>query len=175
MTLLFLMELARYVQSTQNRNLVIYLQCLNNCFCVPLWFKAFRYFFANAVMLVVTCFILGIKMATKIKTWLNRQFKSNFYLFHGPGNWFGKYEKSLKVSANVPFKVRYLQCKIWGSSISSQVLKNYYKMQKVTGNDNFQSFFIIFKPSKLVLTTRNNSYIFTKFSVYIFYKEKFTK
>ena len=42
--LLFLMEVARYVQSTQNRKLVIFLQRVLQHFCVLLRCKTFRYF-----------------------------------------------------------------------------------------------------------------------------------
>ena len=45
--LLSLMGVARYVQSTGNKKLIIFLQYLKNChdcFCVLLWFKTFRCF-----------------------------------------------------------------------------------------------------------------------------------
>ena len=41
---LFLIEVARYVQSTQNRKLVIFLQRVLQHFCVLLLCKTFRYF-----------------------------------------------------------------------------------------------------------------------------------
>ena len=48
LALLFLLEVARHVQSIQNRKLVIFCNILRkkwcNCFCVLLWCKAFRYF-----------------------------------------------------------------------------------------------------------------------------------
>ena len=38
------MEMARYVQSTQNKKLVIFFQRVLQHFCVLFWYKTFRYF-----------------------------------------------------------------------------------------------------------------------------------
>ena len=58
LALSFLMEVASYVQSTQNRNLVIFLQDIKknyrNCFCVLFWCRTFRYFMGvNSCLLLL--------------------------------------------------------------------------------------------------------------------------
>ena len=48
LVLSFLVEVARHIQNTQNRKLIIFLQCikkkLSQLHCVLLWCKTFRYF-----------------------------------------------------------------------------------------------------------------------------------
>ena len=49
----FLMKMARYVQSTQNRELAILLQRVLQLFCVLLSCKTFRYFMAVQTFLLL--------------------------------------------------------------------------------------------------------------------------
>ena len=63
--LLFLMEVARYVQSTQNRKLVIFLQRVLQHVCVLLWCKTFRYF-----MGVQPCLLLLVSSHSQTRNFL---------------------------------------------------------------------------------------------------------
>ena len=173
--------MARHVQSTQNRNLVIFLEYLQKKMSQVLLYSIVRQntqiFLEGPVTLVVACFILGIKIVTKIKKTTKQTILIIFSQFHGSGNWFGKCKKLLKVLANVFFKVCFLRCKIWDSSIPSQVLKIYWKVQNVAENDSFQSFSFIFKPLKLVWAMKNNCQIFNSCSNLCIFstRKKFTK
>ena len=59
--LLFLMQVARYLKSTKNRELVTFLQNVKkecrSCFCVLLWFKTFSYF-----MVILSCLLLLVSL-----------------------------------------------------------------------------------------------------------------
>ena len=63
--------------------------------------------------------------------------------------------------------------KIWNSSIPCQVLKIYYKMQKVTENDNFINFPALETGLGNEEQMSNSHQLL--YSMYIFYKEKFQK
>ena len=63
--MLFLMELARYVQSTQNRKLVISLQRVLQLFCVLLLCKTFGYF-----MGVQPCLLLLVSSHSQTRNFL---------------------------------------------------------------------------------------------------------
>ena len=55
----FLMEVARYVQNTQNRNVVIFLQYITKSVATALCsivMQNFQLFYRGSVMFVVTCF-----------------------------------------------------------------------------------------------------------------------
>ena len=54
--LLFLMEVARYVQSTQNRKLVIFLQRVLRLLLCSIVIQNIQIFYGCPVMFVVTCF-----------------------------------------------------------------------------------------------------------------------
>ena len=63
--LLFLIEVARYVQSIQNRKLVIFLQRVLQHFCVLLWCKTFRYF-----TVVQPCLLLLVSSHSQTRNFL---------------------------------------------------------------------------------------------------------
>ena len=63
--LLLLMEVARYVQSTQNRKLVIFLQTVLQHVCVLLWCKTFR--FAG----IEPCLLLLVSSHSQTRNFLN--------------------------------------------------------------------------------------------------------
>ena len=67
LALSFLMEVARHVQSTYSRILVIFLQYVkrkyHNCFCVLLWCKTFRYFMGvQSCSLLLVCLVFDMKV-----------------------------------------------------------------------------------------------------------------
>ena len=70
----FLMEVARYVQSTQNMTLVIFCNVLrkkcHNCFCVLFWCKILRYFTRFQSSLLLLVFIENILFSN---AWLNKE------------------------------------------------------------------------------------------------------
>ena len=78
----FLMKVARYVQSTQNRKLVIFLQRVLQLFCVLLSCKTFRYF-----MGVKPCLLLLVSSHSQTRNflpeYLNKIIKQQLY-----GEWF---------------------------------------------------------------------------------------
>ena len=55
--LLFLMEVARYVQSTQNRKLVIFLQGVLQLLLCSIVIQNIQIFYGGPAMFVVTCFL----------------------------------------------------------------------------------------------------------------------
>ena len=70
LALLFCMEVARHVESTQKRKLVIFLQRLKkkvcNSFCAVLWCKTFWYFILSRVIFVPTCLVLKLLVVASI-------------------------------------------------------------------------------------------------------------
>ena len=74
LALSFLIKVARYVQSTQSRKLIIFLQYIKekyrNCFCVLLWYKTFKYF--TEVQSCSSLRVLGgcsLKYAQSFRSW----------------------------------------------------------------------------------------------------------
>ena len=55
--LLFLMEVARYVQSTQNKMLVIFLQIMLQLLLCSIVMRNIQIFDGGPAMLIVTCFL----------------------------------------------------------------------------------------------------------------------
>ena len=55
--LLFLMEVARYVQSTQNRKLVIFLQRVLQLLLCSIVMQNIQIFYGGPAMFIVTCFL----------------------------------------------------------------------------------------------------------------------
>ena len=56
-SLLFLMEVARYVQSTQSRRLVLFLQRVLELFLCSIVRQNIRIFYEGPAMCIVTCFL----------------------------------------------------------------------------------------------------------------------
>ena len=55
--LLFLMEVARYVQSTQKRKLVIFLQRVLQLLLCSIVMQTIQIFYGDPAMFIVTCFL----------------------------------------------------------------------------------------------------------------------
>ena len=84
LALLFLLEVARHVQSIQNRKLVIFCNILRkkwcNCFCVLLWCKAFRYFMGVLSGSLLLVFSTNISLNNAYVLYESRRSKSHSLL-----------------------------------------------------------------------------------------------